>query len=125
MKRTMTHMGMMTAAAAMIGLDSSAMATNSICSIRDGFEDAGGGSGAGGTMLGKTNAIDDNTTRGYSDDGSGTTGQMQQSMDYGPEDGEQAGDAGEQTSQQDQGADAVEQPDAPTDDAADKSGEED
>lgn len=41
--RRMTQMGIMTAATALIGLDSSAMATSSICAIDAGYDDAGGG----------------------------------------------------------------------------------
>lgn len=120
MKRTMTHMGMMTAAAAMIGLDSTAMATDSICSIsaESGAGDYGDGeaiSGAGGgiTQTMTSEAIGDNTP-GYTDDGSGAGGQMYQAMSAaGLGDPEPGADDNKVDEQQQQGADAVEQPDAP------------
>ena len=106
-----------------------AVAAISLCSIsaatgagdQASFDDGtmGGGSGVG-VDLDKMREIDQ-----AGDKPTGST-QMYQAMTaagFGPEDGDQAGDAGEQTGQQDQGADAVEQPDAPEGDDG-KAGED-
>lgn len=113
----------------MLGSTALAFSAASLCSMTndDVVGDQGMGGGSGGMMLGKTSdtKFDDGTIQG-----SGAGEQMQQATDYGPEDGDQAGDDDTAGEQADQGAeDSAQQGDDADSDLVDaakpQAGEED